>query len=58
MALPAPISTSPKRLFLGLEAMCYQTGDVQIEEEAATVPVGYNGDLDGLTLSFACAFKF
>jgi opacity protein-like surface antigen len=46
------------RVFLGLEALYYHTGDIHIDEEAATIPVGYDGNLDGVVLSFTGAFKF
>lgn len=47
-----------KRFFLGLEGMYYQTDDIEIDEQAASIPVGYEGNLDGFTLALTCGFKF
>jgi hypothetical protein len=47
-----------QRFFLGLEGMYYQTDEIDIDEQAASVPVGYKGNLDGFTMAFTCGFKF
>jgi hypothetical protein len=47
-----------RRFFLGLEGMYYQTDDIEIDEEAASIPVSYEGNLDGFTLALTCGFKF
>lgn len=46
------------RLFLGLEGMYYQTGDIEIDEQAASIPVSYDGNLDGFMLSLTCGLTF
>ena len=47
-----------RRFFIGLEGMYYQTDDIEIDEEAATIPVHYDGNLNGVTLAMTCGFKF
>lgn len=47
-----------RRFFLGLEGMYYQTDDIEIDEQAATIPVSYDGNLDGFMLALTCGFKF
>jgi opacity protein-like surface antigen len=47
-----------QRFFLGLEGMYYQTDDIEIDERAASIPVSYNGNLDGFTVAMTCGFKF
>ncbi len=47
-----------RRFFIGLEGMYYQTDDIEIDERAATVPVHYDGNLDGFSIAMTCGFKF
>jgi hypothetical protein len=47
-----------RQVFIGVEGMYYLTDDIDIDERAATVPVGYQGNLDGFTVAITGGFKF
>ena len=46
------------RIFLGGQALYRGTEDVKIDKLAGTVPVRFNGDLDGYALTFSGGFRF
>lgn len=47
-----------ERFFLGLEGRYRWSGDVDIRESVASVPVEYSGDLSGYTITFNGGFRF
>lgn len=46
------------RFFVGVEGMARWTGDVDIEENAGSVPVQVAGDLNGYTVTALAGFRF
>lgn len=47
-----------ERFFLSLEGKYRITEDVDIDETVATIPVRYDGDLDGYTIAAGVGFRF
>ncbi len=47
-----------QRIFIGLEGIYRWTGEVDIDDRVATIPVGFEGDLDGYTISISAGFRF
>ena len=47
-----------ERFFLGVEGMYRWTDDVEIIETVASIPVEYNGDLSGFSVSVNGGFRF
>ncbi len=47
-----------ERFFVGLEGKYRWTGDVDIRETVASIPVEYTGDLNGYTVTFNAGFRF
>lgn len=46
------------RFFAGVEGMYRWTGDVDIHENVASIPVAYDGDLSGFSVTFNGGFRF
>lgn len=47
-----------ERFFLGFEAMYRWTDDVELSSTGGSIPVDYNGDLNGFILTLNTGFKF
>jgi Outer membrane protein beta-barrel domain len=47
-----------RRIFLGGQGMYRWTDDVKIDKRVGTVPVQFNGDLDGYAITFLSGFRF
>lgn len=47
-----------KRVFLGVEARYRWTSDVDINECVAGIPIAYEGDLSGFSLTFGGGYRF
>ncbi len=47
-----------KDFFLGIEGRYRWTGDVEVSDTVAEVPVAYEGDLSGFTISGVFGFRF
>jgi opacity protein-like surface antigen len=46
------------RFFIGLEGMYRWTDDFDISETVALIPVEYNGDLSGFSVTINAGFRF